>query len=81
MSVYYRRTTLELAPPGSRVRVVEIQHHSGQARRLMELGVVPGAVIRVVSNSAGPIVIEVGSARFAIGRGLARRIVVEVVEQ
>lgn len=75
----YRRTTLELAPPGAHVRVVEIRHHSGQARRLMELGVVPGAVIKVVSNSAGPIVIEVSSARFAVGRGLARRIIVEVV--
>jgi len=72
---------LELAPPGARVRVVEVRYQGGQARRLMELGIVPGAVIRVVGNSAGPVVVEVGSARFAIGRGLARRIFVEVVEQ
>ncbi len=72
---------LSNAPPGATVRVVRVEVRGrGAYRRLLELGVYPGAVLRVVSNSLGPVIVERGGARLAIGRRHAYRILVEPVE-
>ena len=72
---------LLMVPPGKRVRIkaINVRGH-GAYRRLLELGLIPGSVIKVVSNALGPIVIEKNGVRFAIGRGHAARIMVEVIE-
>jgi Fe2+ transport system protein FeoA len=51
----------------------------GAVKRLADLGILPGAKIRVVRKApfGGPIEIEVRGSRFMIGRGLASRIIVE----
>ncbi|MCC6024622.1 MAG: ferrous iron transport protein A [Thaumarchaeota archaeon] len=51
----------------------------GAAKRLADLGILPGARIKVVRKAplGGPIEIEVHGSRFMIGRGLASRIIVE----
>jgi len=61
------------------VRVVEVRGGRGAFRRLFELGIIPGQTLKVVFNDAGPVVVERGGTRFAIGRGLAAKILVEVV--
>ncbi len=72
--------TLSSAPPGSIVRVVRVDVRGrGPYRRLLELGVYPGATLRVVSNSLGPVIVEKNGARLAIGRRHASRILVEVL--
>ncbi|MEM0329220.1 MAG: FeoA family protein [Nitrososphaerota archaeon] len=52
----------------------------GAAKRLADLGILPGTRIKVVRRApfGGPIEVEVGGSRFMIGRGLASRIIVEV---
>ncbi|MCC6003521.1 MAG: ferrous iron transport protein A [Thermofilum sp.] len=74
-----RRTTLAFAPPGSTVKVVDVSGGYGSLRRLFELGIVPGSLLKVVFNGAGPTVIEKNGTRIAIGRGLAMKVMVEVV--
>ncbi|AKG38740.1 MAG: FeoA family protein [Infirmifilum sp.] len=74
------RIPLLFAKPGSRVKVISFEGGRGSMRRLFELGVVPGEELRVVFNNAGPIVVERSGTRIAIGRGLAARIIVEVIE-
>lgn len=75
-----RTLPLTQLPPGATGRVVSILARGrGQIRRLLEIGIVPGAIVRVIFNSVGPIVIEVNGARFSLGRGLASRIIVEVM--
>jgi Fe2+ transport system protein FeoA len=54
---------------------------SGIVRRLLDLGFTKGCFFKVVQGSrAGPILVEVRGTRIAIGHGLARRLIVEVVE-
>ncbi len=52
----------------------------GAKRRLYELGLMEGACIRVLKNDIGPILVDVKGSRFALGRGISMKILVEVVE-
>jgi Fe2+ transport system protein FeoA len=48
------------------------------AHRLLELGLTPGAELRVVQDSGGPMVVSVRGSRVALGRELAERLWVEL---
>ncbi len=62
---------------GARVRLVGIDAGRGLGARLAAMGLVPGVEVLVVRNrGAGPAVVEVKGARLALGRGMARRILV-----
>ena len=46
--------------------------------RLASMGICEGTVIKIIRNSSGgPVIIEAGGSRFAIGRGMASKIFVE----
>ena len=48
--------------------------------RLASMGICEGTVIKIIRNSSGgPVIIETGGSKFAIGRGMAQKIVVEKV--
>lgn len=52
----------------------------GLRRRLTDLGLVRGRLVRVVQNDfAGPIIVSVGDVRLALGRGMAQKVIVEEV--
>jgi len=62
---------------GARVRLVGIDAGRRLSARLAAMGLVPGVEILVVTNrGAGPAVVEVKGTRLALGRGMARKIVV-----
>ncbi|CEO90115.1 FeoA family protein [Syntrophaceticus schinkii] len=49
-------------------------------QRLTDMGVVRGTRVKVVKNDmGGPLIISIGEGRLAVGRGMALRIMVEVV--
>lgn len=51
-------------------------------QRMADLGLVRGARVRVIRNdSVGPLIISVGEARLAIGRGMAVKIAVEQTQR
>lgn len=78
----YMPFPLSEAPENVPLRIVEIRARGrGQMRRLLEIGLTPSAVVRVVLKAPGPIIVEVRGARFALGRGHARRILVDVVRE
>jgi len=54
----------------------------GFVRRVMEMGLTPGARVSVVSSAPfrGPVEILVRGSRLAVGRGVAEKIIVEVDE-
>ena len=57
--------------------VVEIRAGRGLTRRLLAMGIAPGMRIRVLKSSGpGPIVIEIGQTRIALGRGAAMKVIV-----
>ncbi len=72
-------TNLEALPAGHRARVVRINGGRGLVARLARLGIVPGAEVAVISRApvGGPVLVEVDGARVALGRGVARKVVVE----
>jgi len=45
--------------------------------KFYQLGIVPGSKIMVISNDRGPIIARVGNCKIALGRGLARYIIVK----
>ncbi|WP_425824699.1 FeoA family protein [Streptomyces fractus] len=54
-------------PPGSRHRLVTVRAAADHRRRLIELGFVPGAVLRVVcAGGAGGRLLAVGESRVAV---------------
>nr|WP_209477626.1 FeoA family protein [Thermococcus stetteri] len=63
--------------PGDRGIVVNLQGGPGFRNRLLGMGIAPGAIVQVVEvYNPGPIIINVSGTRFAVGRGMASRILV-----
>ncbi len=71
---------LTMVSPGEEVRMVAI--HGGQRirKRLADLGLTPGTLIRVLHSAGGPLILAFkDDARLALGRGMAHKIQVEPV--
>ncbi|ASJ12455.1 Fe2+ transport protein [Thermococcus thioreducens] len=63
--------------PGDKGIVVNILGGHNARQKLVSMGLTPGATIQVLeSHPMGPIIISVGGVRFAIGKGLAGRVMV-----
>ena len=68
---------LALAADGRQVQIRRVLGGHGLQRRLLAMGLAPGAQIRVVRNDhGGPLVIGVMDSRFMLGRGMAQHILV-----
>lgn len=65
---------------GRQAKVVEIQGGETVTARLSALGLRPGKIVTKISSMLwrGPVTIQVGSTRVAIGRGMADKIIVEL---
>jgi len=58
--------------------VTEIVGHSSVSQRLQELGVIPGAWVKVVQHGC-PMLLQIGDSRICVRREDARQIAAEVV--
>jgi len=67
---------------GQKGRILYIAGGMGARRRMVELGLLPGTVVKVlrISQYGCPIELLVRGAEIAIGRGMAEKVYVEVVE-
>ena len=65
---------------GQSGKVVEIQGGHGLVNRLSALGIRPGKKITKVSSMLmrGPVTIQSGNTRIAVGFGMANKIIVEL---
>jgi DtxR family Mn-dependent transcriptional regulator len=71
---------LDHAPAGARVRIQQIlEEEAAFLRYLASLGLMPGAAIRVeeLAPFGGPLLVRVGEARYALGRDVAAKILVQ----
>ena len=60
---------------GQRVKLQAIRAGRGLRARLAAMGLIPGAELKVVSNSLwGPLIIGVKESRVILGRGVTQRI-------
>ena len=62
---------------GEMVRIRSIDGGRGVNRRLKELGMSVGTVVKVVQNTGGLVIIVVGDSRMGVGKGVAGKIRVE----
>jgi DtxR family Mn-dependent transcriptional regulator len=71
---------LDQMPAGARVRIHQIVEEEARfLRYLASLGLMPGAEVRVeeVAPFGGPLLVQVGEARYALGRDVAAKILVQ----
>ena len=70
---------LTMATPGADVKLVAIRGGQRVRKRLADLGLTPGTILRVVQmDSWGPLIVAFkDDARLALGRGMAHKIQVE----
>ncbi|NLO20908.1 MAG: ferrous iron transport protein A [Syntrophomonadaceae bacterium] len=61
--------------------VVGIKKGHASERRLFEIGLVPGARVEVLSRHPfkGPLLLQVGNCRLALGQGIATMVEVELI--
>lgn len=72
------RRPLAMTRTGETVRVAGVEAGRRLQARLSSMGLLPGTVLRVVTNDfPGPFIVAVGETRLALGRGMAQRILVE----
>ena len=71
---------LSLVTAGESAEVVELQEQGVVRQRLTEMGVTPGATLRVVrADETGAMIIAVREdARLAVGRSTARKLLVRL---
>ena len=63
---------------GHTVHVIGLDGGAGMQGRLLALGLVKGAQIRIIANEGrGPLLVALGESRMTIGRGMAGKIVVQ----
>ena len=67
---------------GQRGRVTDVRGGRGLRRRLVSMGIHPGAEVTMVdgASSGGPVIIGIGESRFGIGRGMAHHVIVEPLD-
>ena len=72
---------LSQAPIGAPLEVVQILSTGGVERRLRPMGLAPGDPVRIVRGAPfwGPIVVEIPGRVIALGRGVARHVLVRTV--
>lgn len=68
---------LAVAPWGKTMTVVGFRGGMHMRRRLADMGLTPGVAVRVTSGDAcGPVIIELRGSKIALGRGMARHVLV-----
>jgi len=74
--------TLDMLPAGKSAVVVGLQGGRGVMRKLDAMGLRPGKRVRMLSSQfmSGPITVLVDGRQVAMGRGIARRILVRAVD-
>jgi len=69
------RTLLDVKE-GERVKVVEIKGSPCFCNRMASVGLFPGTEVKVIKTAPGPVIVEVSGSRFALGKGMAKRVIV-----
>ncbi len=72
--------TLDKIKEGRSAVVRRIEAGKNLNARLHNMGIIPGERVRVIRSAHGEIIIARDNARFALGRGMAHKILVEETE-
>lgn len=67
---------LAMAQPGEEAAILKITGRDETRQHLAELGFVVGAVVSVVSEMGGNLIVQVKDSRVALDRSMATRIMI-----
>lgn len=70
---------LGMAAEGSTVRITALHGGASLTRRVTEMGLNVGSEITIHQRQGGSLVVSRGETRFALGGGMASKIMVEAV--
>jgi ferrous iron transport protein A len=72
---------LGILEPGEKAVVAAIHGGCGVIGRLDSMGIRPGVILEKISGQPfrGPVVVQIGRSRIALGFGMARKIRVEIL--
>ena len=71
---------LTKAPIRKLVKLVSINGGRSITQRLVELGLTPGTNLQVIQDSGGPLIINVRRSKIALGRAMAEKLFVVIVD-
>jgi ferrous iron transport protein A len=71
---------LMMSNEGDRVRVVALRGGAGLDKRMTQMGLNVGAELTVVLRQGGGLVVQRGESRFALGGGMAHKVIVAPLE-
>lgn len=65
---------------GKKAKIVSLNGGHGLRRKLRNIGIREGKLVKLITSQpiGGPIVIDIEGEQVAIGRGMARKIMIEV---
>jgi ferrous iron transport protein A len=72
--------TLDMGEIGRRYNVVGINAGRGLTEKIMEMGIVPGTEIKIISRFGGHVIVMVRGSVIALSRGISRKILISPLE-
>jgi len=72
------KTVLSEVKTGLCPKIVKLNCQTQFCKRLQEMGVLEGALLKVLKNDFGPLILCVFGSRIAIGRNACKKIEVEI---
>lgn len=67
---------LNIIGVGKSAEIDNLTGSENMCKKLMEMGMNKGAVIQIVKNDAGSLIIRIGESRLVLGRGMAQKVMV-----
>jgi len=68
--------------PGRQYEIASLFGGRGFTKKLFEMGIRPGVIIRVIVNSGnGPILVAINNSRIGLGRGMAGKIIINSISK
>lgn len=56
-----------------------VQGGEAMCKKIMEMGMSKGAIIKIMKNDSGPLIVRVGETRLVLGHGMAQKVMVREV--
>lgn len=72
-----RTLPLAMLPEGDSARVCKVRAGKGLLRRLVEMGFTENASVKMIKFERGPLIVTVNGIRYALGKGMGMKIMVE----
>ncbi|NOY08720.1 MAG: ferrous iron transport protein A [Spirochaetes bacterium] len=69
---------LTYCKPGEQFQITSLCGGQGFIKRLSEMGIYPGVILKVIANSGkGPVIVGLDDTRIGLGQGMAGKIMVK----